>query len=153
MLIRKIKNHTGTIGADQGYLALPIRREDVSIELKGGHVWDTFRILTAWEPTPKELDRIIAGESIIVSLIAANPFPPIELSVDFADQVEGANGYNMAIEDVIDSMSRFMIAMSIKASKLAVSKLRADQNRAKLIETKIKLYENLIFALQGEMSE
>lgn len=153
MMIRKIKGHTATIGADQGYLALPIRKEAIRVELKDGKTWNTFRVLTAWEPTPKELMRINAGESIIVSLIAADPFPPIELTVDFADKVEGANGYNMAIEDMIDSMTRFMIAMSMKSSRLAVSQLRADQQKAKLLQTKIQMYEKLIHALQEEMAE
>lgn len=145
MLVRKIKNHTNVIGADQGYLSLPIRVESIQLETAAG-TWNTFRVLSAWEPTPKELERIIAGDSIILSLIAAHPIPPIEMTVETAERVEGVNELHASIEDMIDSVSRYISALRAQMKKAP------NDNMNKIYFLRIKMYEQLVAALQEELA-
>lgn len=148
MLIRKIQGHTAIIGADQGYLALPIRTE--AIQLQGGdRVWNTTRTLTAWEPTPKELDRINAGHSIIVSLVgleSLGAFPPIELMVENSEPLDGVTKRHGAIEDLIDSIGRYTHTLAEALQTEKDGRKRTDYIG------RIALYDQLIEALQKELA-
>ena len=66
MLIARIEGANRVCGKSQGFLGLPVRDEIV----------DGVNIMhTAWEPTPEEIDAIIKGAKIIVSVIGNNPQP------------------------------------------------------------------------------
>lgn len=82
MMIRRIKGCTETIGADQGYLGLPIRMI-TKPTLIGGVTHQCAHVETAWEPTPKELERMIEGHPVIVSLLHfGGGVPPQMIYVD-----------------------------------------------------------------------
>lgn len=66
MIIAMIEGHTRICGKSQGFLGLPVRDENVD---------GTNIMHTAWEPTPEEIERIVAGGKVIVSLIGLNPQP------------------------------------------------------------------------------
>lgn len=72
MQIGMIEGHTRICGKSQGYLGLPLK----DIVLENG----TPAMLTAWIPTPEELDKIAAGASILVYILGTTP-PPMMLEV------------------------------------------------------------------------
>ena len=66
MIIARIEGATRVCGKSQGFLGLPVRDEVV----------DGHNIMhTAWEPTPDEIEAIVKGAKIIVSVIGNNPQP------------------------------------------------------------------------------
>lgn len=71
-----IENWTHRIGKDQGYLELVIRVEP--IEIAPDVV--VARMVSAWTPSPKELEALNKGASVHVSLIT-NGHPPINVEV------------------------------------------------------------------------
>ncbi len=77
MLIARIPNATRTIGKSQGYLGLPLRDEVRSTTVDGPA---TPCMVTAWEPTPDELDRINAGEKIHL-VVLGTAHPPVMIEV------------------------------------------------------------------------
>ena len=89
MQIMKIAGATRTLGKSQGYLGLPVRDELVEIDGQNYH-----KIVTAWEPTPAEAERIAAGAPIYLELFCFTP-PPLlmtvgeapDLSKEFLDAV------------------------------------------------------------------
>jgi len=71
MLIARIEGATRVCGQSQGFLGLPIRDE----------ISDGANIMhMAFEPTPEEIEKIISGAKIVVSVIGNNP-QPIMLTV------------------------------------------------------------------------
>lgn len=62
------------IGKRQGYLGLPVR---VGIDADTGHGTMT----SAWEPTPGELEAIVAGAKVHVQLLGHGAHPPILVTV------------------------------------------------------------------------
>ncbi len=77
MLIARIPNATRVIGKTQGYLGLPLRDEVRNTTVDGPA---TRCMVTAWEPTPDELERLNAGASVHV-VIVGTQHPPIMLEV------------------------------------------------------------------------
>lgn len=91
MLIRRIEGATNIIGADQGYLALPLRQRETDYVI-GHQTLKTVATETAWEPTPDELIRIQNGHSIIVQqLLFGADFPPIQV---YVSQDKGGEGFD-----------------------------------------------------------
>ena len=71
MIIARIEGANRVCGQEQGYLGLPIRDEKI----------DGMNVMhMAFEPTPAELEKLLQGGKIIVSIIGNNP-PPIILTV------------------------------------------------------------------------
>ena len=77
MLIARIPNATRVLGKSQGYLGLPLRDEVRNTTVDGDR---TPVMVTAWEPTPDELERINAGEKIHL-VILGTQHPPVMLEV------------------------------------------------------------------------
>ena len=77
MQIGRIPGATRTIGKSQGYLGLPLRDDKINSTVTGE---DTPCMVTAWIPTPKELDALNAGAAVHVRLIGT-AHPPIMVEV------------------------------------------------------------------------
>lgn len=77
MQIGRIPGATRVIGKSQGYIGLPLRDEKINEAVTGP---DTPCMVTAWIPTPKELELLNAGSAVHVKLIG-NTHPPIMVEV------------------------------------------------------------------------
>lgn len=77
MMIARIPNATRTIGKSQGYLGLPLRDEVRNTTVDGPQ---TPCMVTAWEPTPDELERLNAGASVHL-IVLGTVHPPVMLEV------------------------------------------------------------------------
>lgn len=77
MQIGRIEGATRIIGKSQGYLGLPVRDERIVSTVDGP---GTPCMVTAWIPTPKEIEAIIAGAAVHVILIG-EMHPPIRVEV------------------------------------------------------------------------
>lgn len=77
MLISRIPNATRVIGKSQGYLGLPLRDELRNDTVNGPQ---TPCMVTAWEPTPDELERLNKGASVHLVVIGTQ-HPPVMLEV------------------------------------------------------------------------
>lgn len=78
MQIGRITGANAVLGKSQGYMGLPVRHERVNCTVNGP---DTPAMSTAWIPTPKELEALIAGAPVHVRLLGTGPHPPIMVSV------------------------------------------------------------------------
>jgi hypothetical protein len=72
MQVGMIEGATRVIGKSQGYLGLPLRDIVIDSTVTGP---DTPAMETAWFPTPKEIDAIIAGAPIILRVIGTGHLP------------------------------------------------------------------------------
>lgn len=79
MIIARVAGATRTIGKSQGYLGLPIRDEIREVTI-GGDVHRCQAMVSAWEPTPDEIAKIVAGAPILVCLLGS-AHPPVMLDV------------------------------------------------------------------------
>lgn len=77
MQIGHIVGATRILGKSQGYLGLPLRDEMINCSVGGE---ETPSMVTAWLPTPKELEAINAGAAIHVRIIGS-AHPPIMVEV------------------------------------------------------------------------
>ncbi len=77
MQIGMIEGVTRIIGKSQGYLGLPIRDEIIQCTVNGD---GTPAMVTAWTPTPDELDRLIAGASVHLRVLGTS-HPPVMMGV------------------------------------------------------------------------
>lgn len=77
MDIGLIRGHTRVIGASQGYLGLPLRDVTLNCSVNGE---DTPAMESAWFPSRDEVDRIAAGEPIILRILGTQ-HPPVMLLV------------------------------------------------------------------------
>ena len=77
MQIGMIPRHTRIIGKSQGYLGLPLRDELINDAVTGE---GTPSMVTAWLPTPKELEILNAGGAVHVRLYGTG-HPPIMVTV------------------------------------------------------------------------
>lgn len=72
MQIGVIEGHTRVLGKSQGYLGLPVRDvlyDDGSVAME-----------TVWFPDPKEIEAIVAGAPIKLSVMGSG-HPPVMLGV------------------------------------------------------------------------
>lgn len=77
MLSLAIQGTTRRIGKSQGYLGLCVKDfayQDGSPAMQ-----------TAWEPTPDEIARIVAGQPIILTILGTG-HPPVKLEVETPEQ-------------------------------------------------------------------
>jgi hypothetical protein len=77
MQIGRIKDATRVIGKSQGYMGLPLRDEIINCKVSGE---GTPSMVTAWHPTPRELDALNAGAPVHVRLVGT-AHPPIIVEV------------------------------------------------------------------------
>lgn len=84
MMIQHIEGCTRTIGKSQGYLGLPLRDEIREVTI-GGEVSRCHAMVTAWQPTPDELERIKAGATIYLCVLGV-AHPPAMLDVGEAPE-------------------------------------------------------------------
>ncbi len=77
MQIGRILNATRILGKAQGYMGLPIRDEFVNDKVNGKN---TPSMVTAWHPTPKELEALNNGAPIHVRILGT-VHPPIMVEV------------------------------------------------------------------------
>lgn len=69
--IGRIQNATRVLGKSQGYLSLPVRDE-----IHDG----TPVMVTAWHPTPKEIEALQAGASVYLHILGT-AHPPVYMTV------------------------------------------------------------------------
>jgi hypothetical protein len=79
VLIARIPNATRVLGKQQGYLGLPVRDEVRNTTVDG---LATPCMVTAWEPTPDELQRINEGTPIHLVLLGTQ-HPPVMIEVPY----------------------------------------------------------------------
>jgi hypothetical protein len=84
MMIIRIAGATRVIGQSQGYLGLPLRDEIREMKL-GDAVHRFHAMVTAWEPTPDEIARIVAGAPIYLCVLGTG-HPPVMLDVGDAPE-------------------------------------------------------------------
>lgn len=77
MQIGRIKDATRVIGKAQGYMGLPLRDEPINCTVNGP---DTPSMVTAWLPTPKELEALNKGAPVHVRILGTM-HPPIMVTV------------------------------------------------------------------------
>lgn len=77
MIVAMIERATRIVGKAQGFMGLPIRDEKINERTLG--VVPTM--VTAWTPTPAELEALNAGANIHVRLFCMNMHPPISVGV------------------------------------------------------------------------
>lgn len=77
MLIGRIEGATRVLGKSQGYIGLPIRDEVRNTTVDGEQ---TPVMVTAWEPTPDEIDRINCGAPVQLCVVGTG-HPPVMLEV------------------------------------------------------------------------
>lgn len=72
-----IEGFTRTCGESQGFIGLHVRDERVTAKVTGP---DTPVMVTAWEPTPEELQALNNGASIHIRIVGYVP-PPMWVDV------------------------------------------------------------------------
>lgn len=77
MQIGRIRNATRVLGKGQGYKGLPLRDELVNCTVNGP---GTPSMVTAWLPTPKELEALNQGAAVHVRTLGVT-HPPITVEV------------------------------------------------------------------------
>ena len=77
MIGKRIEGTTRVIGKSQGYIGLAIRDTTINCTVNGG---ETPCMETAWEPTPDELERLNAGEPVILRILGT-AHPPVMVEV------------------------------------------------------------------------
>jgi len=77
MQVGHIEKATRVLGKSQGYRGLPVRDETMNCSVSGP---GTPVMVTAWLPTPKELEALNAGAAIHVRVVGRY-HPPIIVEV------------------------------------------------------------------------
>ena len=77
MIIKMIEGATRNIGKSQGYIGLPLRDEVVDDIVTGP---GTPVMVSAWEPTPAELERLAKGAPILLRVVG-QIHPPVMIEV------------------------------------------------------------------------
>lgn len=73
MIIGHIEGATRVLGKSQGYIGLPLR--DIAVNCKVGGE-GTPAMQTAWFPTPEEIEAIIAGAPVVLTILGTQ-HPPV----------------------------------------------------------------------------
>ncbi|WP_085044348.1 hypothetical protein [Ensifer aridi] len=71
MQIGMIEGHTRVCGKSQGFLGLPLRDELLNVEGIG----PVNQMVSAWLPTPQELEALNAGAAVHVKIWGNVPAP------------------------------------------------------------------------------
>lgn len=77
MMIKRIEGATRVIGKSQGFMGLPLRDEVITCTVSGPGVPS---MVSAWEPTPEELQRLNAGAPVLLRVLGS-AHPPVMIEV------------------------------------------------------------------------
>jgi hypothetical protein len=77
MIAKRIHGATRVIGKSQGYIGLAIRDERINCAVSGD---GTPCMVTAWEPTPAELDALNKGAPVLLRILGT-AHPPVMVEV------------------------------------------------------------------------
>ncbi|KAB0682021.1 hypothetical protein [Aureimonas leprariae] len=77
MNIATVEGCTRVIGESQGYIGLPLRDELINCAVDGPAV---SAMVSAWQPMPEEIARIMSGEPIHLRVLGT-AHPPVMLFV------------------------------------------------------------------------
>jgi hypothetical protein len=77
MQIGRVSGTTRVLGKSQGYMGLPVRDELINCSVGGD---GTPAMVTAWLPTPRELEALNAGAPVHVRILGT-AHPPIIVEV------------------------------------------------------------------------
>lgn len=77
MIIKMIEGVTRVLGVSQGYRGLPVRDELQNTPVDGPQ---TPMMVSAWEPTPDELERLNRGALVYLRIVGKS-HPPVRLEV------------------------------------------------------------------------
>lgn len=77
MQSERIKDATRVVGKAQGYQGLPVR-DELTLDVVPGV--EVPVMVTAWQPTPAELQALVKGANVHVHLYGKT-HPPIRVSV------------------------------------------------------------------------
>lgn len=77
MQIGRILGATRVLGKQQGYMGLPIRDEAINCKVNGEGMPS---MVTAWHPTPKELEALNNGAPVHVRILRTM-HPPIMVEI------------------------------------------------------------------------
>lgn len=77
MQIGRIEGATRVLGKSQGYLGLPLRDETINCTVGGE---GTPAMVTAWFPTPDELERLNRGAPVHLRVLGT-AHPPVMVEV------------------------------------------------------------------------
>ncbi|MBX9760358.1 MAG: hypothetical protein K2Y29_16385 [Beijerinckiaceae bacterium] len=86
MMIKMIAGCTRILGKAQGYLGLPIRDETIDCLTNGP---GTPAMITAWEPTPDEIEAIKRGGTIYLRILGRG-HPPVMMWAEPPAETEHA---------------------------------------------------------------
>ena len=75
MIIQRIKGWTREIGKSQGFIGLPLRDATINTTNLGQQPC----MVTAWEPTPDELEAIANGGLVYLTILGT-AHPPVLLT-------------------------------------------------------------------------
>ena len=75
MIIQRIKGWTREIGKSQGFIGLPLRDATINTTNLGKQPC----MVTAWEPTPAELEAIVNGGLVYLTILGT-AHPPVLLT-------------------------------------------------------------------------
>ncbi len=76
MQIGHVAGATREIGKSQGYRGLPLRDEIINCAVNGL----TPSMVSAWIPTPKEIEAIVAGAPVHLRVLGVT-HPPVSIEV------------------------------------------------------------------------
>lgn len=80
MINIRIAGTTRVCGKSQGFAGLYVRDKMIDIAVGAGEVERSNSMETAWEPTPKELAALKAGEPVIITFLGIHP-PAVRVEV------------------------------------------------------------------------
>jgi hypothetical protein len=84
MIVAHVEGATRIAGKQQGFIGLPIR-DEICDEKTLGRV---HTMLTAWTPTPPEIEAINKGANVHIRLFCMTMHPPIMVGVGPVPGVE-----------------------------------------------------------------
>jgi hypothetical protein len=117
MLIRMIEGVTRVIGKSQGYLGLPLRDEVIACPVGGP---DTPAMVSAWEPTPKELAQLQAGAAVHLRVLGT-AHPPVLVFVGPAPDAQPVPGTEQAAAYRFEQMAEVLVGAPVSEAMWAIA--------------------------------
>jgi hypothetical protein len=90
MEIGRVEGFTRVLGRGQGYVPLPIK--DIRVNYVGldGREVSVPAMLTAWFPTPEEMQLLLQGAPIMLTILG-NGHPPVTMEVGRVPEEDNGN--------------------------------------------------------------
>jgi hypothetical protein len=81
MIANRIEGATRLMGRDQpGYTTVPVRDETIRTIDEDGSPCESESMLSSWQPTPAELEKLAAGAPVTLRILGRG-WPPLILGV------------------------------------------------------------------------